>query len=140
MLTATGVDEEQVVSRLVEVAALVYDEVTSVGFVVEQAKRFAFASNRQLANRLGKIMGRSGGEVVDSVKRLGVDHWWDPKAAKMPVRRSRMASGLRRANSSNGQEGRGQGFHCGRGATCHVWGGASGSDCRGHPETSQVLR
>ena len=39
MISATGTSEEQVISNMKQGAALVYDEITSVGFVVVMASR-----------------------------------------------------------------------------------------------------
>lgn len=58
MISATGQDEDQMASRMVKWAAMVYDEITSVGFVVERAKGFVLGSSRQLAARLGRSHGQ----------------------------------------------------------------------------------
>lgn len=102
MISATGTGEDQVISRMIEEAAMVYDETSSVGLVVERAKGFVLGSSRRLAARLYEVMGQFGGEAVDSVKRLGVDRWWDPKGRSRPVFAGRFGSGRKRAKRLRG--------------------------------------
>ena len=94
LLSGTGRNDAEVIEVLVEGAQTVHEEVETAGWVLELSKGFTMATSKRLLEKLVKALGSLAGQAVSSVKRLGVDHWWEKGGGRqLPVFTSRLQSG-----------------------------------------------
>ena len=75
IMVSAQCEQDVAISRVSKAAALIQASVEELGFVLERSKGFCLASSDGMGKALQEALGVEGGALVDSVKRLGVDHW-----------------------------------------------------------------